>query len=59
MLKFGDPFQNILSLLIIAGFMYLIYAKWKGGDNVFKGLFHKASEIREKVNIRGGGLFGK
>jgi len=63
MMKLGDPFQNILTLAVLFGFGYLIYAKWKenrGGDNVIKGLFTKAGEVVNKTNLKGGGgQFGK
>lgn len=58
MLKFGDPFQNILTLVILAGFGYLIYTKWKGDkgkDNVFHNLFTKAGEVINRKNMGGGG----
>lgn len=59
MLNFGNPFQNILSLAVLIGFGYLIYAKWKGKDTIFKGLMSKSKEVVDKTNLKGGGLFGK
>lgn len=60
MLKFGDPFQNILTLIIIVGFGYIIYAKWKGDkDNKIKNLFSRAGEIMKKTQLKGGGEIGK
>ena len=56
MLEFGDPIQNILTLIILGGFGYIVYSKWKGNENnKFKDLFSKAKEFTEKVNIKGGG----
>ena len=60
MLKFGDVFQNILTLLVLMGFAYLIYSKWKGKNVKFRGLFTKAEEVVNRMNIKGeGGKFGK
>ena len=62
MLKFGDVFQNLLTIAILFGFGYIIYLKWiekKGGDNIFKGLFSKTEGLSDKVKVKGGDLIGK
>lgn len=50
MLKFGNVWQNILTVLILGGFAYMIYKKFTGGDSKFKNLF-------SKVNLKGGKNF--
>jgi hypothetical protein len=55
MLKFGDVFNNILTVGIILGLGYIIYLKIKergSGQSIFKGLFSKAGDLVEKVNIK-------
>ena len=54
MLRFGNVFENILTIGVIFGLGYMIYLrmKEKSDDSVFKNLFSKAGDLREKFNIK-------
>jgi len=61
MLDLSNAANNVITLLILFGFGYIIYSKWKGdSNNTIKNLFSKAKEIVNKTNLKGGGgSFGK
>jgi len=64
MLKFGNVFENILTLLVIGGLGYIIYMKYRekhgGGGWDYRNLFSKAGEVVDKTDLKdSGGNFGK